>query len=444
MHPIAEADKQKPEYAHSINERYVKAFGQSWLSYGETSTKKILIKDLPFMVTYDGTIVCLPKQKEQAVTALIGIPGQGKTVCAGYILDGIFYLWCDYIGIINDSQEETFDWSEPCDFNGFTKKLRVVNQSPMPLPMVYLFPKMYMAKEEMIKDKNYISISMPFREVINNIERFIPNLGNSERYLLMKRDELFEAETENEIFDIIKSINDGGKGMAEVVKKIDAAFHELIDEGILNISDLSVPSFLKVGDYIGNPFTAIMKADCVPSFITSDLYVQKYKDLIFSYYINSMFRESLKGEMMGKRVWLYFDELTKVVSSNQRNTSPETERSLNQVIARGRNNGISIIYATQRYKEIPKSMRELTKNAIVFRHNSRDETKEICDDFGVDKSMRGELLALKKFEAIAFTNEHFICYKKDKVWEESKPIKGVILPALHKNRFLHKQLKGGE
>jgi len=456
--PFVRIRGAKPNQLGTIDERYVKAYGKSWLSSKEHTLKKIEIKDLPIMITRDGTIVCIPKQAEQGVIALVGLSGKGKSLNAGFILDNLFYLWGDSIALINDSQAESFEWSEPCDTKEFIQKLKNINQSPMPLPIIYLFPKMYEAKEEQLIDKNSVTISLPFREVINRIEMFIPEIGASGKYLLMKKEELLNAESEDDVFAIIKSIDTGDtKGLAESARKIEASFRELIDEGILSISDPTVPSYLNTyenGKIIygnkpgeGNPFTAIMKADCIPSFITDNLYVQKYKDLIFSYYIDSLFIESLKGAMKGKRVWLFFEELTKVVSADSRHTNPGTEKALNQVVARGRNNGISLVYCTQRYKEIPKPIRDQTKTAIVFRHNSSEETKDICDDFGVDKTVRKDILSLKKFEAIAFTTENFICYKKNKVWEEQGPIKGIILPALHKNRFLQtkrKEVKGGK
>lgn len=462
--PVAENIRgTKPTLSSTINERYVKAFGKSWLSSAEHTLKKMDIKDLPFMITKDGTIVCIPKMPEQGVIALVGLSGKGKSLNAGFILDNLFYLWKDNIALINDSQAESFDWSEPCDNYELIQKLKPINQTPMPLPLIYLFPKMYEAKAETLKDKNSITISLPFREVINRIEVFMPDLGASAKYLAMKKDELLECETEEEVLDIIKSIASAVdettgkpiKGMAESARKIEATFKELIDEGILSISASTAPSYLNVyegkkiiygdGENEGNPFTAVMKAECIPSFITESLYVQKYCDLIFSYYIQNLFKESFSGSMKGKRVWLYFEELTRVVSADGKNKNPETERELKNIVARGRNNGISLIYCTQRYKEIPKPIREQTKYSIVFRHNSAEETKEICDDFGVDRATRLEVLSLKKFEAIAFTTENFVCYKKNKVWEEAGPIKGIIIPALHKNRFLQNknQVKGG-
>lgn len=433
-----------------INEKFVKRFGKSWMSHNETTLRKIEIEDIPILLTQDGTTVCIPKRQEQAVTAIIGHSGFGKTSVAGYILDELFWSWKDYVVNMNDSQEESFDWSEPCDWSEFVGQIRKIRQDPMPLPMIYLFPKMYLASEHLLEDKNFVTISVPFREVMNNIEKFIPDLGASEKYLLEKKKELLPEDedgtgmeiTEEEIFDIIKSIDNGEKGMKQVVAKIRAAFRELIDEGILNLDSASAPAYLQVGDYIGNPFTAIMLAQCIPSFVTSSVYNQKYKDQIFSYYLSCLFNESLKGKMKGKRVWVYFDELTRVVSADQRSGTPETEKQLNNYCARGRNNGISLMYATQRYKEIPKGIRELTKNGIIFRHKSKEETSEICDDFGLDKTWREEILSLKKFQAIAVSaDQPFICYKGERKWKDGGPIKGWIIPALHKNRFLQKEKK---
>lgn len=427
----------------SLNEHYAQVLGKTWLPANQTNIKIKVINDLPFMTTPDGTIVCIPKLPETGVISTIGLSGNGKTLVSGFLLDNIFWNWQDYIAVLNDSQEETFSWSEPCDYPSFINRSRKVYQTPMPLPMIYLYPHSndFEINEELVKDKNYVVISLPFEEVMNNIEKYMPDLGNSTKYLIEKKEELLSVTSEEELFEVIKSIDTGTKGLAESKHKIEVLFKNLIEEGILNISNPSAPAELKIARedkdiYTGNPFTAIMKAECIPAFITSDLYIQKYKDAVFSYYINLLFEESLSGSMKGKRTWLYFDELTRVVHADPRYTSPETEKALMNIASRGRNNGISIIYATQRYNEIPKGIRSQTKYAIVFRHKSDEETKMLKNDFAFDKSTQKEILKLRKFEAIAMTTEHFVCYKEDKQWEETGPIKGIILPSLHKNRFL--------
>jgi len=432
----------------SINDNYARVLGKSWLPMGQSDKRKMEIEDIPIMTTSDGTIVCIPKLPEMGVISCVGLTGTGKTLSSGRIIDEIFYSWQDYVAVMNDSQEETYSWTEPCNNPDFIHELKKLNQKPIPLPVIYLFPNFldFQPDDKVLHDKNSITISVPMREVMQNIQKYIPDLGNSEKYLLSKKEELLEAESEEQIFEIIKSINTGTKGMAESEHKITSSFRTLFDEGILNLNNPSVPAYLTIIDkkrkeeiYTGNPFTAIMKSECIPSFITSDLYNRKFKDAIFSYYINALFEESLKGEMKGKRVWLYFDELTKVVHSNPEYNSPETERALTNIASRGRNNGCSILYCTQRYNEIPKPIRSQTKFSILFRHKSKEETKIIADDFALSRSIQDEILSLKKFEVIVATTEHFVCYKENKRWTDVGPIKGKIIPALHRNRFLHKK-----
>jgi hypothetical protein len=309
--------------------------------------------------------------------------------------------------------------------------------------MIYLYPNSdkFEIPEEQMKDKNYTIISVPFIEVIKNIEKYLPSLGNSLKYLMERKEDLEEIETEEELFEIIDAIDTGTKGMAEVKRKIASSFQNLLNEKIINLSDPTIPSKLSVGKdgKLLNPFTAIMKTQCIPAFITIGLRNQPYRDAIYSYYINAIFDESLEGgAMKGKRVWLYFEELTRVISSDPKDTLPETEKALKNIAARARNNEIGMIYATQRYMEIPKPIREQTKYAIVFKHKSADETKEIQEDFGVGKKIRNEILKLRKFQAIALTTEYFVCYKGNKRWETKEEIKGEIIPPLHKNRFLHR------
>lgn len=429
----------------AISESYASTMGKSWLPIGENGIKEVRIKELPVLYTKDGTVVCIPKLPEMGLIAAIGLTGSGKTLLAGQMIDQIFYNWGDNISVLNDSQEETWPWSEPQDNPEFAFISKKIRQGPMPLPMIYLLPNSENLdkRESIMKDKNYTLISIPFEEVINNIDKYIPNLGLSKKYLIAKKDELLEVTSEDELMDIIESINPDGKtkGMAEVVAKVRASFEMLIREGILSISNKSVPSYLttkKNGEiiYSGNPFSAVMCAECIPSFITSDLYTQSYKDAIFSYYLDNLFDDCKKERFANKRTWLYFDELTKVVHTDPKYTSPETEKALVNIASRGRNNGISLIYATQGYNEIPKGIRSQTKFAIVFRHKSDEQSEMITKDFALDKTTREEIKRLKKYEAIICTTENVVCYKNDKRWETPGPIKGMIFPCLHKNKFL--------
>lgn len=433
-----------------INQIYAQLMGKAWLPFNEEEVKKIEIKELPIMTLNDGTIVCIPKLPEMGLIACVGLTGTGKTLSAGYIISNIFYSWQDYVAVLNDSQEETFTWSEPNNVEAFNQKLKKLGQKPMPLPMIYLFPNSdnFKVKEETIENKNSLVVSVPFEEVMENIEKYLPDLGASQKYLIEKKAELLEANTEGELFEIISSIDSGISGMKEARHKIDVSFKTLISEGILNISKDGSPAYLQVIDtktkkeiYNGNPFTAIMKAECIPSFITSDLYTQKYKDAIFSYYIDSLFVESMSGKMKGKRVWIYFDELAKVVNTKPQDNSPETEKSLNNIASRGRNNGISLIYATQNYNEIPRIIRSQTKTALIFRHKHAEQAKLICEDFGIDKTSRVEITKLKKHEAIATTTDYFICYKDNKRWESQGPFKGMTFPPLHRNKFVGEKKK---
>lgn len=430
----------------TFDELYAKVLGKDCLDDIRKSMKKNGITDLPVLVTPDGAVACIPKHAEMGVIATVGMTGYAKTLTAGLIIDEIFWNWGDYVAIINDPQEETLTWSEPQDVSDFSAKLKYVDQNPMPLPMIYLFPnsEKYRGNEELVKDKNNVLISVPFEEIINNIEKYI-KLDNSEKYLVEKKEELLKITSEEELWDIIDSIDTGTKGMDAVVRKIKASLRMFIDEGILNISSSIAPSTLITmhGDrkiYEGNPFTAIMHAQCIPSFITGSLSAQPHKDAIFSYYIDLLFEENKSGSMKGKRVWLYFEELTSLIHSDPEKSNKYSERALSNLAARCRNNTLSLIYTTQNYNEIPYSLRSQTKTAIIFRHKSKELARLICDDFALDNDTRKEILRLKMHEAILTTTSgKFVCYKGKERWEQEGPIKGIVIPPLHKNLFRGKK-----
>lgn len=440
---------RRPTKLGSIDEYYAKIIGRQVLHHSDTGMRKQFLNDIPVLITLDGTIVCIPRLPEMGLMSVVGKTGTGKTLTAGYLIDSIFWLWKDAIVDMNDSQEETLTWCEPNDVLEFKLRLKKINQKPMPLPVVYVFPNFdkYRYKEDLLKDRNFLVVSMPFEEIINNVENYLPNLGQSLKYIIEKKKELLEVESEQDLYDIIETIDLGPKGTQSVQSKLRASFKQLINEGILNITDSTAPSKIQVYDEIerkiifeGNPLTAIMKAECVPSFITSDLYTGKYKDAVYAYWINSLFKESLNGTMKGKRVWIYFDELNKILDIRPENNCVATNKALDEVAARGRNNSISCLYTTQSYHNIPRVIRSQTKYAISFHQKDTDAIKELCEDFMLEKKWQNRIRSLKKYECVAATTEHFICYKGNKKWEESGPFHGMSFPALHRNKFLNKKI----
>lgn len=439
---------RRPTALSKIDENYARIFGRHFLPGSDSGLRKNYIKDIPVLITVDGTVVCIPKLPEMGLIAVVGRTGTGKTLNSGYLIDNIFWLWGDAVVDMNDSQEETVTWAEPNEVIEFKYKFRRLGQMPMPLPMIYVFPNFdkQKIKEDILRERNYVTVSIPFEEIINHIEHYLPDLGASLKYIMEKKKELLEVETEEDLYRIIETIQ-LGKGTESVQSKVKASFKQLINEGILNITDPTAPAELKIFDlktkstvYKGNPMTAIMKAECIPSFITSDLYSGKYKDAIFAYWIRALFQESLKGTMHGKRVWIYFDELNKVVDIKPENNSPATERALGEVSTRGRNNEISMLYATQFYHNIPRVIRSQTKFAVIFFNKDPDAAKEICGDFVLEKKWQNKIRELKKYEGVVATTEHFICYKGNKKWEDQGPFFGMTFPALHKNKFLNRTL----
>jgi hypothetical protein len=420
-----------------INEIYAQQFGRAFLS-NKSTIKAHFIEDLPVLVKKDGTVVCIPKLPEMGVIASLGMTGMGKTLTAGLILDEIYWNWKDNLAVLNDSQEETFTWCYPAEERMLTEmSLNSTGQKPMPLPMVYVFPSSdeFEMDESDLHDKCYVTISIPFEEIIENLEKYMPDLAGSAKYILEKKDELLECTTEEEVYEIVESIPETSKGIAAVKQKVRVLFKNLMTKGMINISRLNVPCRLHLNGELYNPFVALMKAGAVPSFVTSDLYNRNYKDAIFAYHLNSLFQENLSGDMKGNRVWIYFDELTRVVNSNSAKSCLETEMALNNIASRGRNNKISLIYTTQGYHEIPNGIRNQTKFAVVFRHKKMEEVKSISDDFSLNIGVRKEILRLKKFEAYLVTTEYLVCYKGSKKWIEQGPIKGTIIPSLHLNKF---------
>lgn len=433
-------EKQRLTNPEGIQKRYAKKFGAHWFKDKEERYEKMFFKDIPMMVAEDGSIVCIPKTEEIKTISITGLSGTGKTMLGGRFVDSAFWLWNDHCAVMNDVQEETFSWSEPNDVFEFIGKLKLLNEKPMPLPMVYLFPTsstLELSKfEDRMNNKNYAEISLPFKFVIDNIDRFV-DLGGSEKYIRNLKNELSECTVIEEVHNIIdEKINiDQEKGFREMKHKIHVIFDNLFDEGILNLSS-SIPSVFAVDNYQANPFSVLMRAGAVPSLVTSDLDTKRYKDKLLAYYINLLFRAQL-NEFKNERVWLYFDELTKVCSTEDSGHN-EAEEELNHVATRGRLNKIGLVYATQNYSKIPKIIRSQTKYSFLFKHGNNDEElRVIANDFSLSRTCKESLKKLKTYECIAATKDYFKIYNTDgDIAEAEGPIKGTILPPLHKNKYV--------
>jgi hypothetical protein len=407
--------------------------------------KKIMINEIPFMYGIHGEIVCIPKTDEVFAAAIVGASGTGKSVLLNSLVSRMHYQWKVNISIMNDVSEETYKWDEPAPvrevvtvwdnprFVHICQLNKKINQPPCPSPLVYLFPSSNTLKIPEKFKKRYVKISLPFRDIFENIGYFLKGvspdfiLGKSELYV-KDIPELSNVTSVGELREMLDEKLPGkeGKNFQAMRIKIMTAFGALMKEQILNITNPECPAYLRVGDYFGNPFTAIMKAGAIPSFITSDLINKNYKSEIFAYYIEELFKNNHK-DFPNQKTFLVFDELKDVCVRDDEPAS----HAIGLIASRGRINNVGLIYCTQFYDKIPHSVRGAKLNyCFCFQHKNAEILREIGSDFDLTTDERKKILNLKQFEIIALTNNRFICYKDGVKYEVKTPIRGTLLGPL--------------
>ena len=394
---------------------------------------KQYIPDIPIMLNNKGEIVCIPKEEEVFAAAIVGSSGVGKTLLANRLVSSLYYQWGCNLAMMNDVSEETYHWSEPMsnlNFNADNK--RQLNQNPISTPIVYVYPHTKDVNIALRKGRKkfYLKVALPFEEIIEDIGFYLSGvspdfeLGKSEMYVNKLKDKLKECSTPTDILEVLKNELPEEKGFRAMRVKIITAFERLLKEEILDITNPECHSYLRMrsSGFRSNPFSVLMMARRVPSFITSDLSNKKYKSAVFAYYIKELFQNNLK-DFPGEKTFLYLDELRTVC---EKDTEPAA-KAVGDVAARGRINNIGLIYATQFYDRIPGCVKGAKLNyCFAFAHNSSSILNEIGQDFDMDKKLKDRVKRLKQFEVVALTNNKFVCYRNGEKYDTRDPQVGKI------------------
>lgn len=345
-----------------------------------------------------------------------------------------FFLKDHNVIIMNDLEEETLVWSEGQDYDKWIVELSRINERPMPIPIVYIFPNSDSLIIENI-DKEYVKIAVPFSAIIENSDIFL-KLGGSERYFRKLKSKLMKCEVRNDVYNVIEE-EYKGKNYRQMRNKILSGLDNVFNEELVSISNPEIPDKMGVkyrGEWIeGNPFIILSKIGVVPSFITSDLFNKNYMPHIFAHHLDEIFKSNAKGLLKDERVELFFDEITHIFDTKNKNPAYE---SVTKIAALGRKIGIGLKCATQNYSKIPRKIVANTDYVFCFQYSNKKEIKQIIGDFDVDQIYEDQIRGLKELEVIAITNEHFLCYKDGKKYVPSeKVIRGKIIPPMSKHFF---------
>ncbi len=413
----------------SLQEKWAKRYSPQFLNDKDKLDEQIIL-DVPILQGLDGSIICIPRRQEPNNIAIVGKKGTGKSLAMHKICDEIFWLWNESVFIMNDVQEETFAWNYSLENPEWKSQLERINEKPLALPTVYVYPHTNTLNIDYSKLKNeinFIETTLPFSEIIAHSKVYL-RLGDSIRYITGIREDLLNCEIPQDIVDLIET-KYPGKQKEQMRDKILISFDNIFDEEILNISKKNYPSMISTTSGImGNPIVILAKLGLVPCFETSDLFTKRFMPEVFAYHLDSIFQSKFRGGLLeGKTTHILFDELTHICSDEDKNSAHD---SLCKIAARGRKLKIGLIYATQNYTKIPRKIKSNTDYVLAFQHSNEEEVKKIARDYDLGKLNWKEILHLESFEVMAITNEHFVCYKDGEKWIEKGPLKGTLIPPL--------------
>jgi len=411
--------------------------------------------EIPFLISNDGFLVCIPIGKDMPIIGITASRRVGKTITLHSFKDRVYWYTNTGCIFISDYQNETKNYHLPND-SFLLELLKITKEKPIGLPKIHIYPNTNSLKEENLPPDS-IKTSLPVLELIKYPESYF-ELKNSAMYLrnlYPKFEEINKNEGTISMEDIENVINEhlAGNSMDKKVRegfenlktKIIESFKDIASDGSLDIDlDLKerfgrVTTYLNVKkdgkeywDYI---FVGLVRAGLFPIFMTEDLLQKRKWENYISFIVNKIFN-SIKNdkELKEKGLLLFIDEMERIFKKSRKKNAQRSIAgdSFVNIAKIGGPNRVGMIYTNLNYSELDDELISNTKYMIVLQHTSDKEVKLIQKDFTFEKRYVQTILNLKKLEAMAFTKEKFVKYNLitgEKV-TDTEPVIGRILPPL--------------
>lgn len=422
-----EIKRDKNNYVGNVRSRWAKNFGVEGFIDDEERRGINVIEDIPVMFSEDGGVICIPQHEETRNILATGKKGVGKSILVHSFGEQAWWLWGNNICIMNDIQQETYEWNNKQKNKEWIQNLNRINENPVPLPMIFIYPHTnslgldYIEKEKKI---NFLETTLPFSEIINNSEVYM-ELDKSATYFKKMRSDLVKCDSPGEVESKIRENLPGDK-QSPIRIKIINKLYEIFEEEICHITNPEFPYRLECGDIRGNPFVVLLRLGVIPCFETYDLQYKQYQAEVISYHLERIYKAVQKDYFDGD-VYVIFDELTHVCDDSNKNRVYE---SLVKIASRGRKEGIGLVGATQSYDRIPKKIQENTDYVFVFEHVNDDQVKAIKRDYNLGNYDLSEIKGLRELEVVAASKEKFVKYKEGEKEVIEGPVKGKIIPPM--------------
>ena len=114
------------------------------------------------------------------------------------------------------------------------RTLRLLNEKPLPLPIVYLHPSVKKEYTKLYMGNVGFDITIPFKEIIEHHEEYM-RIENSKRYLTQMKEDLKKCKTEKEVQSLLETMSISHQIPPPTANKIRAEFETLFEEGMTDI-----------------------------------------------------------------------------------------------------------------------------------------------------------------------------------------------------------------
>lgn len=406
----------------------------------------IEIPEIPIMRAEGGRLlVCLKEKRDNPIICLAGMRRQGRSFLTHRIMDGIYHKWNKKEIIINDALRETPTWCLEWEQQRFIKELAGIGEISLPLPIVYLHPKTNTLKNLIYKDEVGFEFSLPFKEVMMDIENFFQS---SEKGLPPKS----ASYLRNLIFDDDGKIKKRGllykknyvqmkqlidneidmKKMEGVKIALNNFLKNLYNQNMFDIANeieprwtVEFPEKTKQEMY---PWNACIMADLVASLINSDIRKKTFFPQYLKFVLDDLFNKQADDEYYIKNkieLFMMIDEPQSLFNK------PVIRETINEIARESGNVRIGMLYVPQNINQVPEDLKLVTDTIIAYRCKKEQADSLVKDFEGMIPSYKKKELtgSLKKFEAILFTTESYITYDLvDGTKSESdEPIRGTVI-----------------
>ena len=407
--------------------------------WGDTRQEYVHIKEIPFVISEANEVVCIPQLKDEPRFGVWGSAGNGKSTLIQGIIDRAYHnpYWNVHPAILNDVKPETWEWCTPN--RDHSVELAKLNETPKPLPLVYLHP-ITDDKVEPIHNREGVGfkISFPFEEIIKNPEDYFPDLKGTAKYFDARKKDFLECDnpTPDKIVEVFA--NKGTKDNPtpsmyrppkNSIIKVRGLMNQLYSRNILDTwtGIASKWRILKNDlDRFYDPITACMVAGLVPVFVTDNLIQKGYFPAYFRYFAMNLFNQQYEDPYFREneiKTWFVIDE---ILAISKRGKHTPASEALEKIQTEGRQRRIGTMVATQNYTKVQDRIRTNCNFIVCF---STPEAKQIVSDYGMDRNNVKRINRLHKFECMAYAkDEYFIVYDMDGNRREDRgPIYGEAL-----------------